>query len=71
MEKYKLTIKTIMDTAILKVNNTSNTKGGKGNTIIARIIMINTGPANVLRLLASIKPDNVAVLFIFITSDAI
>jgi hypothetical protein len=38
--------------------------GGNGNTIIARIIIINIGPARVLRLLISVKADNVAALFI-------
>jgi hypothetical protein len=54
-----------MEIAILNVNKKSSTNGGRGNTIIAKIIIINTGPAKVLRLFASIKDEgDVMALFI-------
>jgi len=55
---------TIMAIAILKVNNRSSIKGGNGNTIMARIIIIRTGPAKVLKLLIFAKDDNAIAVFI-------
>lgn len=39
---------TMIETAILKVNNKSNKNGGKGKTIMDKIIKINTGPTSIL-----------------------
>ncbi|EST58443.1 hypothetical protein K151_1188 [Proteus hauseri ZMd44] len=38
---------TMMESAMLKVNNRSNRKGGNGNTIIDSINKISTGPASI------------------------
>ncbi|MNY67957.1 hypothetical protein D3C86_2056430 [compost metagenome] len=40
------TSSTMIDKAILKVNNRSRMNAGKGSTIIDRIIRISIGPAN-------------------------
>jgi hypothetical protein len=61
---YKLTINTMIDTAILKVKNRSNTNGGNGSTIMARMMIIRIGPAKFLRLLSVPIDDKVIALFI-------
>ena len=63
---FMLTSSTMTAIAILKVNKISSSIGGNGNTIIANIITISTGPASVrkpARLIKSCSVNNKFTMF--------